>query len=390
MSTCFWSTIPARTIVRSQTGHSLDSNAEPRPGKGRSPCFGLSGRAAAIQACGLLPFEEASGTVSEVQKYKKNSTIRESRSRRGGEADEPAGASNPASCAGGGGSGAGSDLVIGLVLLAIIVAIYWPVARFEFINYDDAEYVSENGRVQAGWTADNVVWAFQTTFFDDWHPLTWLSYMLDSEVFGLKAGGFHLENAVLHLLNSLLLFGAVRRMTGARWPSALVAALFAAHPSHVESVAWVSERKDVLSGLFWMLTLWAYGWYARRPRAAPYLLALLFFGVGLMAKPMLVTLPFVLLLLDFWPLKRVEFKSRQSSEAATGERAGDPLSLSALYPPKPVRSLIVEKIPFLLLTVASSVVTYLAQFGARSAAENLPLASRLANVLASYVRYLGK
>ncbi len=338
-------------------------------------------------AMGLLPIQEASGTGSEMQKSKTNSAGRESRGRLRETVDKGAGAPNSASRPGGG-SAPGSDLFIGLGLLATIVAIYWPVARFEFINYDDAEYVSENLRVQAGLTAENVAWAFRTTFFENWHPLTWLSYMLDRQLFGLTAGAFHLVNGLFHLLNSLLLFAVVKRMTGARWPRPKVAALFAVHPLHVESVAWVSERKDVLSAFFGMLTLWAYVRYAERPRIGQYLLAVLLFGLGLMAKPMLVTLPFVLLLLDFWPLRRLEFKAWQNPEALRGKT--DEGQFSRVCPPKSVLGLVVEKIPFFVLTGASSVVTYMAQHGARSAAENLPLATRLANVLVAYVRYLGK
>ena len=215
------------------------------------------------------------------------------------------------------------DLIIGLALVGLGLLVYWPVYRFEFVHYDDAEYVAENVRVHAGLTAANVAWAFRTFYFDNWHPLTWLSYMLDYQLFGLKPGAFHITNAIFHCLNSLLVYGVLRNLTGARWPSAFAAAVFAVHPLHVESVAWISERKDVLSVFFGLLALWAYGRYARATstpenrtnRAGTsnsasaslrstrdYFLALLFFGLALMAKPMLVTLPFVLLLLDGWYL----------------------------------------------------------------------------------------
>src|SRR5439155_23560513 len=182
----------------------------------------------------------------------------------------------------------GRDLFIALALLALTLAVYWPVRHFDFINYDDAEYVSENVRVHFGLTLPNIAWAFRTTYFENWHPLTWLSYMLDYQLFGLNPGAFHLVNVLFHCLSTILLFGVLKRMTGARWPSAFVAAVFALHPMHVESVAWVSERKDVLSAFFGMLTLWAYAAYVARPKVWRYLLALLFFGLALMAKPMLV------------------------------------------------------------------------------------------------------
>lgn len=252
-------------------------------------------------------------------------------------------------------------------MLAGIVAIYWPVYHFDFLNYDDAEYVWDNLRVHAGLTGENIAWAFRTTFFENWHPLTWLSFMLDSQLFGLRPGAFHLVNVFFHALTALLLFAVCKRMTSARWPSALVAALFACHPLHVEAVAWVAERKEVLSAFFGMLTLWSYVWYVERPRLGRYLGALLFFALALMAKPMLVTLPFLLLLLDFWPLRRVDLKASRASGRV-----------------------LVEKIPFFILTLLSCGITYVAQHGARTAGEAVPLASRLANALVSYARYLGK
>ncbi len=274
------------------------------------------------------------------------------------------------------------DLFIYLGLLALIVASYWPVHRFGFVNYDDAEYVAENLRVQAGLTAENVRWAFRTLFFENWHPLTWLSYMLDYQLFGLNPGAFHLVNVFFHALNTSLLFTVFKRMTGARWPSAFVAGIFALHPLHVESVAWVSERKDVLSAFFWMLTLWAYVRYVERPQLQRYLLAILFFAMGLMAKPMLVTLPFVLLLLDFWPLRRLQFTS--SPPGIRAQTRNGPNF------PQPFVRLIVEKIPFFLLTALSCIITYAAQHGARVTMASLPVAKRLTNAAVSYGRYLVK
>ena len=194
--------------------------------------------------------------------------------------------------------------VCGFLLLAVAL-VYGQTVRYEFINYDDDDYVYENSHVTGGLTSDAVVWAFTHTHSANWHPLTWLSHILDCQFFGLWPGGHHLTNVLLHGVAAVLLFLVLREMTGRFWPSAFVAAVFAVHPLHVESVAWVAERKDVLSGLFFMLTLAAYLGYARRPFSlARYLLVVLLFALGLMAKPMLVTLPFVLLLLDYWPLGR--------------------------------------------------------------------------------------
>ena len=201
--------------------------------------------------------------------------------------------------------------VCGLLLLAVF-AVFGQTVRYDFVNYDDQEYVYENEQLRSGLSGAGIAWAFTTFHFYNWHPLTWLSYMLDYEIFDLHPGGYHLTNVLLHAATAMLLFLALRRMTGACWPSAWVAAVFAIHPLRVESVAWVSERKDVLSGLLCMLTLWFYARYAERPSSwGRYWLVLASFALGLTAKPMLVTLPFVLLLLDYWPLKRIaDFGSR--------------------------------------------------------------------------------
>jgi hypothetical protein len=277
--------------------------------------------------------------------------------RRGAQPEEAArvDSANPPARAGGYNR---ADILICLALLVLTAAVYWPVGRFDFINYDDAEYVSENVRVQMGLTLQNVGWAFQTFFYENWHPLTWLSYMLDYQLFGLNPAAFHFVNLVFHACNALLLFAVFKRMTAARWPSAFVAALFALHPMHVESVAWVAERKDVLSAFFGLLTLWAYGRYTERPRFGRYFLALLFFASGLMAKPMLVTLPFVLLLLDFWPLGRVRFGSAQPRDPSSPASSGRPTIKNS---PQLLLRLIAEKTPFFILTLLSSTVTYLAQ-----------------------------
>ena len=187
-----------------------------------------------------------------------------------------------------------------------MIAVFGQTAGHDFVNFDDDDYVYENWHVKRGLTGAGIAWAITTYHAGNWHPLTWLSHMLDCQLYGLKPGGHHLTNVLLHAAAAILLFLALRRMTGALWPSAWVAAVFAIHPLRVESVAWVAERKDVLSGLFFMLTLWFYARYAERPASwGRYLLVVASFALGLTAKPMLVTLPFVLLLLDYWPLGRL-------------------------------------------------------------------------------------
>ncbi len=274
-----------------------------------------------------------------------------------------------------------------LVLSAATLTVYSEVGRHEFLQYDDQEYVTENRHVKAGWTLEGVVWAFSQGHASNWHPLTWLSHMTDCQLFGLSAGAHHWVNLLLHLANVLLLFTLFRGMTGAIWRSAFVAAVFALHPLHVESVAWIAERKDVLSTLFGFLTLLAYVRYTEKPASSRYLLTLFCFVLALLAKPMMVTLPFVLLLVDFWPLGRL---------------ASDRLTQVPRVPPKkrrktegskkPVGYLIREKIPFFVLAAASSVITVLVQHAGGSVVpiQRLPVATRLANALLSYVRYLGK
>ncbi len=281
------------------------------------------------------------------------------------------------------------NVLICLCLVLVTTIVYWPVRNFEFVNYDDLYYVYENPQVQRGLTRQGLAWAFTAAHSDNWHPLTWLSHMLDCQLFGLDAGAHHLVNVVFHIANTLLLFGVLRRMTAAPWRSGFVAALFALHSLHVESVAWVAERKDVLSAFFWMLTMWAYVRYVetlnvqrsslptpRSPLHAFYGLALLFFALGLMAKPMVMTLPFALLLLDYWPLGRTPW-----AKPATGENLKIP----------PGR-LLKEKLPFLALTVVSCGVTYWAQRigGAIESLARLPVGDRIANAAVSYLRYLGK
>jgi tetratricopeptide (TPR) repeat protein len=270
-----------------------------------------------------------------------------------------------------------------LALGLITLGVFWPSLAHDFLSYDDQAYVTENPHVRAGLTWPGAVWAFKSFSVTNWHPLTWLSHMLDCQLYGLKPAGHHLTNLLLHTASTLLLFLVLNRMTGALWRSACVAALFAWHPLHVESVAWVAERKDVLSVFFFMLTLWAYGRYAESRRQDPeagtthhvsryYLLSLLFFALGLMSKPMLVTLPFVLLLLDYWPLRRVQLSTLH-------------LQPSTLWP------LVVEKTPFLALSAVACVLTVAAQRqgSAVVSTAGLPLSIRIPHVLVSYAHYLG-
>jgi len=339
-------------------------------------------------------------------------------------------------------------LLVCLLLATTTFGIYWQVSRFEFTNYDEFIMILKNPYVLGGLTLQGVTWALTTSWFEYWHPLTWLSHMLDCELFGLNQGWPHLVNLGFHVANTLLLFAILQRMTGARqgrqegdcrmqnwrvfWCSAMVAALFALHPLHVESVAWIAERKDVLSALFFMLSLWAYvrnsecrmqnaecrggkvedGMLHARSRITPhasrftfhvsrfYLLSLFFFALGLMCKPMLVTLPFVLLLLDYWPLRRFEVQSSdskiQTPPPVPPSRLPHHVSRITHHASRitfqGVGRLVLEKLPFLALTVASSAITYL---GAKAggnilSADRVPWGLRLANVPVSYVRYLGK
>jgi len=262
------------------------------------------------------------------------------------------------------------------VLAVVTLLLYWPVHDFQFNNYDDAQYLTQNPHVQNGLSVHAIGWAFSSTYAGNWHPLTWISHLIDVQVFGFNAGGHHFTNLLFHIANTLLLFLLWRRLTGALWRPALVAALFAWHPLHVESVAWVAERKDVLSAFFWMLTSWCYVRYTEEFKTDGskskllYGLSLLCFVGGLMSKPMVVSLPLVLLLLDFWPLERFLF----------------PLNLKQVF------RLILEKTPFFLLSAASCVMTLLAQKagGAVQPLTNLSLGDRLANSTVSFARYLGK
>jgi protein O-mannosyl-transferase len=255
--------------------------------------------------------------------------------------------------------------LLALVLAAVVLAVFWPAVGNDFVNFDDDRYVIDNTAIQRGFDAESLRWAWTTTHMANWHPLTWMSHMLDWRLFGADAAGHHATSVVLHALNTSLVFLALETMTGAAWRSALVAALFGLHPVHVESVAWASERKDVLSTCLWLLTTLAYLAWTRRPTRARYALVALGLALGLTAKPMLVTLPATLVLLDYWPLGRL----RSTRDLWTRVR---------------------EKLPLLLIVAASSVATMLAQRsgGAVGSLEVYPLAVRFGNAAIAYGTYL--
>ena len=270
--------------------------------------------------------------------------------------------------------------IVFLVSLCLIIAIlvsYSQVINFDFVGYDDELYVTENLNVQKGFTAKGLKWAFTTFHSANWHPITWLSHMLDCEFYGLNPTGHHWTNVEFHIANTLLLFFILQYMTGAIWKSSFVAALFALHPLHVESVAWVAERKDVLSTFFWLLTILVYLRYIEKQVLIRYFMILLFFILGLMSKPMLVTLPFVLLLFDFWPLKRFQFKNDLQSDRVT------------FFGFQGFLRLFLEKIPLFILVVISCCLTFLAQKNSEAvkSLESLPLIDRISNALVSYVTY---
>jgi tetratricopeptide (TPR) repeat protein len=298
------------------------------------------------------------------------------------------------------------------LLTLAILASFWQVIQCDFTNYDDPYYVTKNVHVQNGITFEGVGWAFTTIYFANWHPLTWLSHMLDVQLFGLNPKGHHVTNLLFHIANTLLLFFVLHRMTRSPWQSAFVSALFALHPLHVESVAWVAERKDVLSTFFWMLTMAAYAFYVERPGLRRYLLMVFPFGLGLMAKSMLVTLPFVLLLLDYWPLQRFrqnkaeqglqakvqnagpfdkrKGKSIKQAEIKTEVNSKQPAISSNQW--SLMRPLLLEKIPLFALAMLSSIMTYIAQQkgGTVASIETYSLSVRITNAFVSYVTFIAQ
>jgi Flp pilus assembly protein TadD len=274
-------------------------------------------------------------------------------------------------------------------LVMSILLVFWQVRNFDFVCYDDSVYVYENHHVTNGLTYEGVIAAFTTApAGGNWLPLTWLSFMLDCQLFGPNPGRMHMVNVLLHIANTLLLFAVLKKMTGSLWPSVFVAAAFALHPMHVESVAWVTERKDVLSTLFWLLTMAAYAGYVKRPSVFRYTAALLLFAIGLMAKPMLVTLPFVLLLLDYWPLNRFEGAWPPKNSGRQIHR-----SATMMMNKRPnFYRLVIEKVPFVILSVVSSTITFLVQRGGGTMTDItvFSMESRFAKAFLSYVRYIGK
>ena len=255
-----------------------------------------------------------------------------------------------------------------IFLVLAVVFVYGQTFRYGFVAYDDDQYVYENPIVKAGLTSSGVVWAFHTFYYANWHPLTWISYLVDAQLFGMNAGAFHLVNVLFHAASTVLLFLALFRMTHQPWRCAVVAGVFALHPLHVESVAWISERKDVLSTFLEMIALLLYVRYVERPTVRRYLPVFLAFALSVMAKPMLVTFPFVLLLLDYWPLHRVQWPPRWPQE----------------------RWVLLEKAPLLLASLVASVLTFLAQrsYGAVASLQHVTLAARLANAAIAYVTYI--
>jgi tetratricopeptide (TPR) repeat protein len=277
------------------------------------------------------------------------------------------------------------DLAIYAVLLLATLAVYSQVRTYDFINLDDPDYITANPHVRAGLTSEGLVWAFTTDRDGNWFPLTWLSHMASWQLFGPRAGLHHLVNVTLHALSTLLLFALLKRMTRSRWRGAFVAGLFALHPLHVESVAWVTERKDVLCGLFWFLTLWGYARYVERPKLGRYLVVIVLFCLGLMSKPMIVTLPFVLLLLDVWPFRRIALPGPEAAGAPKHKARPKPDA-------KPFRPVLLEKVPLFALSACSSVATYIVQQrgGAVQSLEWIPFSTRLGNALFSYVAYIAQ
>jgi hypothetical protein len=279
-----------------------------------------------------------------------------------------------------------SLLAYGFLVITALAA-YWPVLKCEFVKYDDDKYVTENPHVRRGITYESVIWAFTTPHFHMWHPLTSLTHLLDYQLFGLNPTWHHLTSLLFHIASTLLLLSILKRMTTAVWPSLFVAAAFALHPLNVESVAWVAERKNVLSTFFWMLTIAAYIRYTDRSCLGRFMLVVLVFALATLTKPMVVTLPFVLLLLDYWPLGRLQIKrlnkeqdlAQTESEQVDGRRV-------------PLWRLFVEKIPLFVLIGALSAVTYIAQQkgGVMSGWGNVPLKYRCTNALVSYVSYISK
>ena len=274
-------------------------------------------------------------------------------------------------------------ILFGVVLALVTLALYYPVIHHPFVNYDDDGYVTDNAHIRYGLDADGIKWAFTTFHQANWHPVTWLSHELDFQMFELDPAGHHATNLLLHAVNVFLLFWILWQATGYSGRSLMVAALFSLHPINVESVAWIAERKTVLSMLFFLLALGAYRWYAREPRVSRYLVVALLFALGLMAKPQVITLPFVLLLWDYWPLQRMFAEDKSTTLVGT---------MAADIPAKDFSWLLLEKLPLLGLSAISAFITVKAQRagGAMGVVTRQPFSIRLENAVLSYGRYLGK
>jgi tetratricopeptide (TPR) repeat protein len=281
---------------------------------------------------------------------------------------------------------------VGVALVALTLIAYAKVKDHSFVSYDDDVYVTNNARVQGGLSAENILWAFTSTEASNWHPLTWISHLLDCQVYGLDASGHLMTNPLIHSANALLLLFSLHAMTGALWRSAAAAALFALHPLNVESVAWVAERKNVLSTLLMLAALLAYIRYARKPGWKRYAPVMILFALGLMAKPMLVTLPFALLLLDYWPLARFKTAASIAEKPSRPQKRTRQGEEKPSFPARTVAQLAMEKIPLMALSIASSVITVIAQSrgGALRSTEAFPLMARISNALVSYAGYLRK
>lgn len=270
-------------------------------------------------------------------------------------------------------------MVLSLALGLLTLVVYNSTAANGFVNYDDPDYVTRNSNIQSGLNWQSLYWALTSTDLANWHPVTWLSHTFDYQLFHLRPAGHHYTSLLVHLLTAILLFLFLEKATGMAWRSAVVAALFAVHPVSVESVAWVAERKNLLCTLFFVLGLWAYQRYAQAPNLKRYLLVAGSYALGLMSKPMVVTFPFVLLLMDYWPLGRMNFSPAEDSEPSTGVCARQPLG-----------KLILEKLPLFALTAASVAITVIAQSGDSAIRLEYPFSLRAANAIVSYARYLGK
>ena len=280
-----------------------------------------------------------------------------------------------------------NSFLAGIFLFLITITTFLPAVNHKFVNYDDQMYITENTMVIKGLTHEGILWAFSNIDAGSWYPLTWLSHMLDCQIYGLNPGGHHFTSILIHSINALLLFILLMKMTGASMPSFLVAAIFALHPLHVEPVAWASSRKDVLSTFFWILTMLSYTYYVRYGGIRRYLLVLLCFLLGLMSKPMLITLPFVLLLMDYWPLSRLT-----AGESNYGELTHTYLESPIVFKRSIISKLIVEKIPLFIMSFIVSVITFIAQkdYDAIAPLNAVPISSRISNIIVSYACYIYK